>query len=243
MDDPSTNESPADPTPSGDSAIPTDRVTLSNGIVLRVKPVNSALQNRAITSIPMPAVPVVDGAHGTPEENPNDPDWLDACETVAGARLAKLSEVMFSIGTEVVDVPHGMWWPTDDEWIEELDAVGMKPRDYPPANLTTGSAKARIERYWDWLKFYAIPSIDDEALLSMAVFGRSMVVEGEVRHTIAMFRGRARGNPDPGVPPAVEPIDGDRVREEDPGDSPGIRAEDGGPSGGLQLEPIRSAAN
>lgn len=223
------SEGPVSASP--DNLTPPERVTLSNGIVLKVRPVNAAVQNRAALSIPLPPVPTVAGAHGVEEENPNDPDYIDACAVVAGKRLDKVGDALYTLGSTVEFVPEGMYPPEDDGWIEELAAVGIELPDYSAAPATLlGVARGRVARYRDWLKLYALATYQDGQHLWNAVVARSMVLEAEVLAAVAMFRRGAERHADNGLSAAPDGGDGDRVPPADTGDDSGIRAEASGVS-------------
>lgn len=96
----------------GDSEI----VTLSTGVVVRLKPVSSSLVEEMKGAIKMPPVPVVYiEAKEREEENPNDPRYIDEVEDVNRRRADAIFDALCTFGVELVD---GL--PEDTMWIKKL---------------------------------------------------------------------------------------------------------------------------
>jgi len=96
----------------GDSEI----VTLSTGVVVRLKPVSSSLVEEMKAAIKMPPVPVVwIEEKEREEENPNDPRYVEAVEEVQRRRAEAIFDALCIFGVELVD---GL--PEDAGWLKKL---------------------------------------------------------------------------------------------------------------------------
>lgn len=179
-------------------------VRLSNGIVLRGKPVPRAVMLNVVRRIPVPPVPVVavEAVEGgtRDEENPNDPDYLDAIEAMHSARLEATYRAAYALGTEVVSVPEGMYGPEADGWLEELAVVGAE------ADVTS-----RTARYLSWLQMYALSSQQDHSELYGACLAAAGIMEMEVVQAVAYFRDRAQRGAFGNAPAPIDAGDGDNV--------------------------------
>lgn len=155
-----------------------EQVTLSNGIMLRLKPVPPGVLRRVVQAVKAPDVPVVFvESRGREEENPNDPGYLAALEECRRARLLADQKARFALGTEVIDVPDSMFGPEDDRWIEQLRAVGIEPRVDTPTT-----------RYAEWLELYAVSRAFDVTTLVAACYATSAIFEPEVLDALNSFR-------------------------------------------------------
>lgn len=175
------------------------QVTLSNGIVLRIKTVPPGLVRRAVRRIPMPEVPLVDLGNRE-EENPDDPDYQKAIAKCHTDRIQATFELWKALGTEVLTVPSGVWGPDDDGWVEELESV----RDEGGVPLIEVQREPPATRYLEWLSLYAMADVGDATLVTAAQFARTGIIEPEVSEAIEFFRTPpARREPDDGAPGAV----------------------------------------
>lgn len=185
-----------------------NRVTLSNGIVLRIKGVNGRVQRAIVESIPLPEIPVVKGAHDLDEDNPSDPDYLDALAAAQDERLRKIDEAFYTLGTSPEVIPEGCYGPDEDRWIEELAIVGA----------AVGPFADPLARYRAWMLNYALSTNADATAVSMSVIGKTGILDAEVQKALAGFQRRTQRDADPGASPAAGDGDGDHVRPDDPGD-------------------------
>jgi hypothetical protein len=93
-----------------------EEVTLSTGVVVRLKPVSSSLVEEMRNAIDMPEVPKVwIEAKEREEENPNDPRYIAAIEETNSKRAEAVFDALCIFGVELVD---GL--PEDDSWIKQL---------------------------------------------------------------------------------------------------------------------------
>lgn len=154
------------------------RVTLSNGIVLRLKPVPPfAVRQAAIAVIdpPVPTVWIADKERNEP--NPNDPDYIDAVNRANEQRIEAVTNLFFMMGTEVEAVPDGMFRPEDDGWIDMLEVVGL------PVDRAN-----QFKRHYQWVAWYAAQSEHDISTIMTSVATLSGVSEADVQVAIRSFR-------------------------------------------------------
>jgi hypothetical protein len=211
------------------AAVSTQRtITLSNGIVLSLRPVPVRLIREATARVERPKVPVVYIADGDRhEENPDDPAYQQALSewSVAVSEAAATMGVMY--GTRVVSVPDGYERPESDAWIEDTEAVFA---------ATGVEVKVRREperaRYYDWIRYYAAADEIDLFMLTRHTTSGYMLSEEEVAAAVATFR-RLIGRPaDPGsAAAAAVGIDGDRGASDSAGVGAGV-----GPASGSEAQ-------
>lgn len=155
-----------------------DRVTLSRGIVLKLKPVPPNLIREISNRIPEPVVPIWhDPDKDREEPNPNDPDYIAAVNDRAIMILHNILEALMLMGTEVETLPPGVYGPDESGWLEDLEILGQ----------TVDVSNSR-RRYLAWMKFYALASELDIGLVQIGVSRLSGVTELEVMRAIRSFR-------------------------------------------------------
>lgn len=158
-----------------------DRVTLSNGIVLKLRPVPPlAIREIALRFAPPPVPVVWIGDKERSEPNPNDPDYLAAMTRYTNDQIYRVADVSISLGTAVESVPDYLERPEADGWIDELEAVGI-----------TVDRENRHKRYLAWLRYYAINSTADLTRVMRGVTLLAGVTEEEVQRAVRAFRGSA----------------------------------------------------
>ncbi len=198
-----------------------DTVTLSSGIKLKLKPVSQTLLRRAIAKLDKPSVPKwLNPNTNIEEENPNDPDYLDALEEYRLALFDATCRVLFVVGTECESVPEGYFRPEDDGWVQQVTAVlGESP-----------DISDEVRRYMEWIECHAIGRRQEDQGLLMAACAlfSGFIFEQEVAEALNSFRGGALGYAHRGVPAEDGGGDGPDVHEgiAEPGDG------DGGAPGG-----------
>jgi hypothetical protein len=195
---------------SKDSVIP-KRITLSNGIVLKVKPMPPMLLNSVANSIPEPEVPKVFlEDKGREEPNPNHPDYLRAvAERNSTISLATINLILFAC-TEIIEVPDDVWKLESDDWVPlaKMAKVNFDPKD-------------KTERYLAWLRCYALQTIDDLNQAQMIPLKLSGITEEEVEEAMETFRGGEVGDTDQPISIEIGSSNGDHVSDSDTGDSSG----------------------
>lgn len=154
----------------------------SNGIKFKIKPVPMLLIRQAAANLPEPQAPrTYIEELGREEENPEDPDYLAACEEYNEQTFEVTTNMFLAVGTSILEVPEGVDKPDDDGWIQVLEAVGI------PVDVGTTA-----KRYLTWLQCYALAEQSDLLLLIGAVAARSGVQEGAVQAAAKSFRGGKR---------------------------------------------------
>lgn len=163
------------------------RVELSTGVVLRVRPVPPYLVRRRTATLPRPAPPKIFlEDKGIEEENPDHPQYRRDLEDWEDRTRELGQEVLFVAGTEVEFVPEGLFRPEEDGWLELLQHFDIE------VNLATPR-----DRYYSWLQSHAIGSAWDITKLYLALRKVSGISEEEVQEAISGFRspeGRGASN-------------------------------------------------
>lgn len=158
---------------------------LTNGIVLRLKPVPPLLiqaVNNEFAPITVPTVFLED--KGRKEENPNDPAYLKSVEEQEERQSLAIQDLVFAVGTEVISVPDGYFKPEEDGWIASVEFANK---------ITGGDLKIErddpLKRYLYWLRFYALETTNDVVLVNSLPNMLAGIRENEVEDLINSFRG------------------------------------------------------
>jgi len=163
-------------------------VTLSNGIVLALKPVPAMVIRAAVNRIPEPKVPkVYIQDKDREEENPDDPDYQRALAQHTEDTSMAAFEAVLLLGTSVVSVPANMERPEGNEWLSKLVTLGIGPDGDNPD-----------ERYLAWLQYYALTTARDIAALTAAGRDLAGVREEAVAQAVTSFPGEAARGADNG---------------------------------------------
>ncbi len=157
---------------------------LSNGIVLKMKPVPPILLQAVTSEFNPPPVPKVHIEEDDRwEENYSDPNYLDELNRLAEAQGKALQDLVAAVGSEVLSVPDGYFRPEEDGWIDQVKFA---------AELTGTKLEMDLEnstkRYLYWLRFYALETGADAALAQNLPYQLSGIREGEVEEVIESFR-------------------------------------------------------
>ena len=143
-------------------------VTLSNGIVLKLKPVPPFLLRQAVTKLKEPKPPKMDIGKGREEENPDHPDFLAAKGEYDALVIEAVTNVAFVMGTEAASIPDGLWGPDGDDWLEIPEILGIEVDQRPRG------------RYLAWLRYYAVTSQEDVLQILLAMSTKLGLTEEEV---------------------------------------------------------------
>jgi len=165
-------------------------VTLSTGVVVRVRPVASLIISDIARAIPEPKPPkVYIEEKAREEENPNDPGYLKALDDRQTAQAMAVNDAFLLMGTEVKSSPPDLWAVESDEWVDRLSLVGIGKPEGPHA------------RYLAWMKYVAAPLETDIVALLRGVGRLSAVTEEDVQAVADGFRRSGEGRADlPGGP-------------------------------------------
>lgn len=194
-----------------------ERITLENGVVLRLKPVSPITLRDAAAHLVRPNVPQVEipDTGGRTEPNPNDPDYLAAIQKWNADVSEAGITVALILGTEVETLPDGMPGYESDEWIDALRAAREIVPGGPPLVVHTEGKG----RYLDWLRMYAISTNTDMFRLSRVLTTGVALTEEEVQAAADSFRGLYAWSATGVVPPTGAAPVGDS----DPAPVPGAR--------------------
>lgn len=177
-----------------------DRFVTRNGIAFQLKPVAPLLildAQRRFTEPTPPKVPNLDkgDADDAPmEENPNDPTYIRAMEEYR-SKVGEVSNAIFlTRGTVLLSVPEGIDQVDDAEWAEEVEEF---------TELKIPAVGRR--RYYCWLKYVALTSMDDfQGLLNKLTTLGGVTLERDVRDAETSFRPDENGSSPEGLPPGEE---------------------------------------
>jgi hypothetical protein len=152
-------------------------VTLSTGVVLKVRPVSQFVLYANANRVRRPKVPVVYiESKDREEENPMHPDYLDAMERYEEERAEAVADALLGLGSELVDVPKGFDRPEDTGWSEQLEAIGL---EVPQSGM---------KRYLRWVRLWAIKTPEDMVALTQRITQLTATPEEAVAEVAESFR-------------------------------------------------------
>lgn len=157
-----------------------DEVTLSTGVVLRRKPVSKLLLKSVVDRFKKeePKVPqAFNEAKGRMEDNPGDPDYIEAKNRYEEDTITALIDLALVKGSELVYVPDGIPRPEDDEWLEEDRLLNFEVPEHPKLI------------YLHWIKSVAAPLDEDIQTIFLHFIGSFGVPEAEVEKSMNRFPG------------------------------------------------------
>lgn len=152
-------------------------LTTSVGVVLEVyNPPAMALRDKQRQlEKAKPKVPVVYlESKGREEENPNDPDYIQAMNDFNEQLGLELYNAAVLLCVKVKMVPAGVTECDDDSWVEDFEVIGMP--------IPNGRA-----RYLAWIKYIAAPAASDMAAIENAITRAAGVAEEDVAEAAASF--------------------------------------------------------
>lgn len=165
-----------------------EEITVSTGVKFGIRDVPimpfRQLQKRLERGRPHVPVTYIEDKDRS-EENPEDPDYLEALDDWNEDMELKLMDYVFMTGTEVLEVPEGVRPMTDETWADECRYLGEE------------IASEGGVRYIQWLKYVACPNPDDIKAIVMPAVRSLGVTEEDVAESAAMFQNRKerRANP------------------------------------------------
>lgn len=181
-------------------------ITLSNGIVLNIKPCPPMLLNSVISAVPIPPIPTFfNDDKGREEENPNHPSYIQALQDRNLLISKATSDLLMFACTSIKDIPEGCVGPEDDSW---LPLAKMAMIDFDPSD--------KVERYLAWMRVYAIATVDDMTRTQTLPIQLSGLGEAEVDEVIESFRGGEGEPADQDVPTPEPSSNGDNLHDINP---------------------------
>lgn len=186
-------------------------INLSNGIVLKVRPMPPMLLNSVANSIPEPEVPkVFMEDKGREEPNPNHPDYIKAVAEYNSKVAMATMNLIFYACTSIKEIPDGLLKPEDDDWVEMATMAKI-----------SFDREDKAERYIAWLRCYALETISDLNQAQTIPLQLAGITESEVQEAVDAFRSGEGRDSDNGIPTEVISPDGDNIWDNTPGSGSG----------------------
>ena len=178
-----------------------NEIALSNGIVLRIKPMPPLLLNDIANSIPEPEMPKIfieeDNRY---EDNPDHPAYIKALNDRANEVGIRTINAIISVGSEVVSIPDGVLRPEDNGWLKRTKFTNYQFDADDPE-----------ERYLAWLRFYAIATSEDLNKVNTLPLILAGLREAEVEDALQSFRSGEERGIDPNLPNPDDNKNGDNL--------------------------------
>jgi hypothetical protein len=152
-------------------------VTLSTGVQLRVKPMPKHFIFQVTERYKKPKVPLYfDEGKGREEENPEDPDYIEAMQMYLAEISNASTDIAILRGTEVVHIPEDVMGPDSEEFRDELEV------------LKFGMVDNSRARYLAWIKAIAAPTDADVENLFEEIGRLTGVTEADVAEAADRFQ-------------------------------------------------------
>lgn len=142
-----------------------DVFTSKTGVKLKINKVNRLIVLDAVRKIRDPKIPMVYiETKNRSEENPNDPDYLQAKQEADLDRGMTTINVYLAFGTKPTFIPENKEGPEGQTWSVDYNEVGL---DIPQGGRG---------RYVAWLKYYALleEEVNDLSLMAMRYSGATL---------------------------------------------------------------------
>lgn len=154
-----------------------DRVILSNGVILKLKPVPPLALREVVVRFKRPTIPEVWNADKERmEENPIHPDYLAGLQRYQADVIMAANDIYLMLGTEVESVPDDVPGVDSGEWVSIREVLGLEVE-----------FKNRFHRYLAWLKMTIVKDADI-TLLIQSVLQLNGTTEIEVQEAATAFR-------------------------------------------------------
>jgi hypothetical protein len=151
--------------------VDSDLISLSSGVVLRVKQAPPLTLIKVMAAFPRPKPPVYrNETMGREVENPDDPDYLERLQAHKTESSSALLNALILLGTELVSTPKKFPKPDENGWLEEYSELGIPAKP-----------ESKAWRYLNWVMFKAVANEKDLELIQKAVGRRSGVPESTVK--------------------------------------------------------------
>lgn len=165
-------------------------VTLPSGVVVTVTSVPGRILLDLMNTIPEPKPPVItrEGTTRT-EENTSDPEYIAALTKYKTDQGKLAQEIYITQGIhKIISIPDTKFELDDDEWIERLESIGLKPAREP-----------KRARQRDWLLYHIVDEGDVAFLMTEVAVAGGGVTEELVKAASDSFRPEQGGPNDNGV--------------------------------------------
>lgn len=149
-------------------------ITLSTGVILKVKKINYMIVQAVINQFKYPDIPeVFDKDRGRPIRNPDNPDYKKLCAEVDAHRMNAVADAIAAFGVDIHHIPDHITPIEDETWIKELALVHIHvEKDFPAA------------RQQAWINYVALKEADDIATLTKQFLSVMGVSEAAVAESI-----------------------------------------------------------
>lgn len=168
------------------------------GVKLKLKPVAMLKINMAVGNVPVPKPPRLAPKTDDPNEpwieNHADPKYVEEMRRYEQTTQNIGINVALWEGTEVLEVPEGMFPPDSDEWIAVVEDDELM-EGYAP-RVRRDSVKLR---YVDYVKLYACNDADFNVLANKLRQWSGSMLERDVEDAEDSFRDSAGRDADSGV--------------------------------------------
>lgn len=152
-------------------------IELSTGVVLKSKSINRNVFADILSEHVSPRVPVAYNTDkGREEDNPQDPDYLDAMRRYNTQLARAMSDALIVLGTDFESKPDELPSYDNETWLEEVDL------------LRVYKTNTRRGRYLAWVKTVAIATVEDFNEISNSVKRSMGVPEEDVTAQSKRFR-------------------------------------------------------
>jgi len=156
-------------------------ITLSNGVVVKVKPLPDLLMRKLYSKFDPPEPPEVEinsGGKTWTEPNYDDPNYENAMRKYTMTIADGIANLILLRGFDIISKPdHIPDYEEDDTWEEELEAVGLEIPEKP------------LERKLSWMEYRIVETNNDLDAIQTASQRLSGISEEEVEEAQERFRG------------------------------------------------------
>jgi hypothetical protein len=153
-------------------------IHLSTGVVLAPRKVSPFVFQEVSSRFKYPKVPVIWMEDKQREEpNPMNPDYLAERDEVDYNRSMATIDGTIALGTKLVSIPEGFPTPDDNDWLDDLETMGIE--------INRDNSRMR---YRTWVKYVAAPTVPDVQTIIAKVLRAIGVSEEEVVSATANFR-------------------------------------------------------
>src|SRR5688500_18852501 len=166
-----------------DDGLGPDQFKTGEGIIFNIRKIPPLLMHDVQESLKPPKPPKVrDDDKETWEENPDDPEYLEAMAAYNTARGESMNALLLVRGTSVAHLPDVYsadgQGPEDTAWIEDLQET------FPALNIPDSKRR----RYYLWLRYVALTDMQEFMALVKKVGSKNgMTFESEVVQAVESF--------------------------------------------------------
>jgi hypothetical protein len=190
-------------------------VTLENGVHVQGTKVNRAIVQRIISQIEKPQPPITHSEKYGDEENPNDPDYIEALAIYHSTVYKVATDTMVKLGAEVMrPLPKNFPDWDSDEWVDKLIETGLRfyrnpdnVKRHGEIDISTDARRAAV-----WTEIVVIGSCNTSALVQ-EIMRANGTVEREVMEAAAWLKSYRPRTGDTNAAAAEPDTDRDRDRD------------------------------